>query len=75
MIIKPTKEDIELSIAIISQVYDTSDMNSTELATLLNLEFPDYLITESDVYRIMHTSELVSIEEDDMELIYKNVGL
>jgi hypothetical protein len=73
--ITPTKEDIELAIAIVSQVYDTADMSSIELSSLLNLEFPDYIITEADVFKYKNTTELVSIEEDDNVLIYKNAGM
>lgn len=73
MKITPTKEDVSLGINLLEQIYNLSDYSNIEIATLLNLEFPDFKFTDTDVYQYYHTNELVEVEENDSMLIYRNM--
>lgn len=75
MKVTPTDSDISLCITLLEQIYNLADYSNIDLANLLNLEFPDYHFTDTDVYRHYNTTEMVELEESDSKLIYKNMGL
>jgi hypothetical protein len=58
----------------LNEMYDRPEemMNYSEIADLMNFEF-DLLLSDIDVKKFRDGSKL--IEEEDMELIYKNVGV
>ena len=73
MKISPTKSDVSLCITLLEQLYNIADYSHIELTTLLNLEFPDFKFTDTDVYQYYNTTEIVEVEESDANLIYRNM--